>query len=71
VDPRAGLDDLEKRKHLIHRDTNSDTSVVQSVASRYTDYALPAPEIELVFCVYTVYICIGLKMFFAIRNEVY
>jgi hypothetical protein len=35
--PRAGLDDVEKRKFLAIRDSNSDTSVVQPVASRYTD----------------------------------
>jgi hypothetical protein len=38
VDPRAGLDDV-KRKFLTQRDSNSDPSVVQPVASRYTDYA--------------------------------
>jgi hypothetical protein len=36
VGPRAGLDDV-KRKFLIYRDSNSDSSVVQPVASRYTD----------------------------------
>jgi hypothetical protein len=35
VDPRAGLDNMEK--------SNSNPSVVQSVASRYTDYAIQAP----------------------------
>jgi hypothetical protein len=35
---RAGLDDLEKRKFLPHRDSNSDPSVAQPVASRYPDW---------------------------------
>jgi hypothetical protein len=37
VDSRAGLDDVEKRKVLLYRYSNSDPSVVQPVASRYTD----------------------------------
>jgi hypothetical protein len=37
VDPRAGLDDVEKRKFLPYRDSNSDPSVVQPVASPYID----------------------------------
>jgi hypothetical protein len=36
--PRAGLDDVEK-----YRDSKSNPSVVQPVASRYTDYSIPAP----------------------------
>jgi hypothetical protein len=36
VDPRAGLDDVEKRKFLTLIDSNSDLLVVQPVASRYT-----------------------------------
>jgi hypothetical protein len=35
---RAGLDDVEKRKFVIYRDSNS-----QPIASRYTDYSIPAP----------------------------
>jgi hypothetical protein len=38
VDPRAGLDDVD------YWDSNSDTSVVQPVASRYTDYVITAPS---------------------------
>jgi hypothetical protein len=37
VDPRADLDDVVKRKFLTFRDSNSDPSVVQPVASRYND----------------------------------
>jgi hypothetical protein len=44
VDPRAGLDDVEKRKFLTYRDSNSDPSVVQPVSSRYTDYASPPQD---------------------------
>jgi hypothetical protein len=40
VDLRASLDELEKRKFLTL--PNSDPLVVQPVASRYTDYAIPA-----------------------------
>jgi hypothetical protein len=43
MDPRAGLDEVEKRKFLHHWDSNSDPLVVQPVASRYTDYAIPTP----------------------------
>jgi hypothetical protein len=41
VNPRASLDDMEKWKFLTLRDSNSDPSVVQPVASRYTDYVIP------------------------------
>jgi hypothetical protein len=42
VGPRPGLDNVEKRKIWPYRDLNSDPSVVQLVASRYTDYAILA-----------------------------
>jgi hypothetical protein len=42
VGPRTGLDEVEKRKFLPYRDSNFDPSVVQPVASRYTDCAIPA-----------------------------
>jgi hypothetical protein len=43
VGPRAGVDDVEKRKFLTLRGSNSDLSVIQPVASCCTDYANPAP----------------------------
>jgi hypothetical protein len=46
VGPRAGLDDVEKIL-APYRDSNSDPLVVQPVASRYTDYAIPAPDSDI------------------------
>jgi hypothetical protein len=37
VDLTAGLEDMKNRKFLHYRDSNSDPSVVQLVASRYTE----------------------------------
>jgi hypothetical protein len=48
MDPRAGLDDVENGKFLTYRDSNSDPSVVQPVATRYTDYTIPAHPIQWV-----------------------
>jgi hypothetical protein len=47
VDLRAGLDDEEKRKFLTLQGLEPHPSVVQPVASRYTDYAIPAPILHL------------------------
>jgi hypothetical protein len=41
---RTGLDDVEKKEFLPLPDSNSDLSVVQPVASRYTDCAIPVPS---------------------------
>jgi hypothetical protein len=43
ADARAGLDGLENKISWTYWDSNSDPSVVQPVASRYTDCANPAP----------------------------
>jgi hypothetical protein len=40
VDPRASLDDVKKRIFLPYRESNSEPSVVQSVDSHYTEYAI-------------------------------
>jgi hypothetical protein len=57
VNPRAGLDDMEKLKFLPHRDSNSDPSVVQPVASHYTDCAVNITTINLIFEVFTANKC--------------
>jgi hypothetical protein len=43
VGPRAGLDDVEKKKFLSLPGLEIRPLVVQPVASRYTDYVIPAP----------------------------
>jgi hypothetical protein len=42
---KTDLDDVEKRKILPYRDSNSDPSAVQPVASRYTDSTIPAHDL--------------------------
>jgi hypothetical protein len=42
VDNRDGLDGVEKKKFLTLQGLNSDPSVVQPLASRYTGSAIPA-----------------------------
>jgi hypothetical protein len=44
VGPRAGLDDVEKRKFLTLPGLELRPAVAQSVASRYTDCAIPPPS---------------------------
>jgi hypothetical protein len=39
MDPRAGLDDMEKLKFLTLPGLELDPSVIQPVGSQYTDYA--------------------------------
>jgi hypothetical protein len=43
VDTRDGLNMWRIENSYSHRDSKSDPLIVQSVASRYTDYAVPAP----------------------------
>jgi hypothetical protein len=42
VDPRASLDDVDKRKFLTLSALELNPSVIQPVADRYTDYAILA-----------------------------
>jgi hypothetical protein len=51
VDPRAGLDDMEKWKFLTLPGLELPPPMVgQPVASRYTDWAIPAPFlVEYIF----------------------
>jgi hypothetical protein len=50
VGPRAGLDDVEKRKFLTLPGFEHLPSVFQPVASRYTDYAALIIVAESYFC---------------------
>jgi hypothetical protein len=47
VDPRTGLNDVEKINSWHYRPSNSDPSAVQPVASRCNDCAIPAPRLVL------------------------
>jgi hypothetical protein len=49
VGPRARLDDMETRKFLSLPGLELDPSVIQPVASRYTDYAIHLLYIYLYF----------------------
>jgi hypothetical protein len=49
VDHIIGLDDSEKRQFLTLLGLELDPPVVQPIASRYTDYAIPAPTLLYVF----------------------
>jgi hypothetical protein len=42
------MDDVEKRKFLTTPGLNSNASVFQPLVSPYTDYANPAPTLEIV-----------------------
>jgi hypothetical protein len=48
VDPRAGRDDVKKRKFFTLPGLELRPSVVQPVASRYADYAIPAPTFYII-----------------------
>jgi hypothetical protein len=41
VDPRTGLENVEKKKIFPFPDSDSDPSTFQPISSRYTDYAMP------------------------------
>jgi hypothetical protein len=47
VGPRTGLHDVGRIKYCLYRDTNSDPSAVQPLASCYTDCAVPFPDAEI------------------------
>jgi hypothetical protein len=48
VGPRAGLDDVERENFLPWRDLNAEPPVVHSVASRYTNCAIPASIMQYI-----------------------
>jgi hypothetical protein len=56
--PRTGLDYMEKRKFLPYRDSNSNPSEIQPVASHYTD----------IMCMVCVCVCVCVCGVFCINN---
>jgi hypothetical protein len=48
VDPRGGLEDMEKRKFLTVPGLELDPSPIQSVNNCYTDYAIPAHILPII-----------------------
>jgi hypothetical protein len=53
----------------LYRDSNSDPSVVQSVASPYINYAIPAPICIYIYIYIYIYIC-GYPIFYLIERWV-
>jgi hypothetical protein len=66
VDRRAGLDDVGSKNSCPHRDWNCDLSVVQPVASRYTDCAIPAYIMAEGLCKY---VCVSLSLSISLPVE--
>jgi hypothetical protein len=68
VGPRAGLDDVEKIQ-----DSNSDLSVLQPVASCYTDCAIPAHRLENLTYLFLKFLTVKMNShnFFSLNVAVY
>jgi hypothetical protein len=49
VDPRIGLDDVEKRKCFTLLGLELQSSMIQLVASRYTNYAIPTSLVNFIW----------------------
>jgi hypothetical protein len=50
VDPRAGLDNMEKRNPWPCQNLNSDPLVIQPVGSCYTDYTAQHTKHKVLVC---------------------
>jgi hypothetical protein len=71
VDPTAGWTIWRGENSLPHRDSNSDPSVVQAVASHYTNCAIPAPMIWAVLMeVNTKYHCRNIHLCQKLKSKV-
>jgi hypothetical protein len=73
VDPRPGLDDVEKRKFLTLPGLELDSSVVQPVVSRYIDYSVPAPIITIIILIAAAcglfYVAVRISIYIALNGR--
>jgi hypothetical protein len=51
VGPRGDLDDVRRENSWPYRDSNYDPSVIQPLASRYTDVAITVSEITIIIVI--------------------
>jgi hypothetical protein len=59
------LDDMERGESCPYWDSNTNPSALQPVASRYTDWAIPAPEYVFLYISYCLVFLIAAKLHYS------